>query len=124
MGCPKAVGKCLGRLALRLEWACVVRARRNHDDVAFDMFAIGERDAVARRAGDDALPNAAPAKQAVIWDQDSIEQRGVDYAANRRDVVYETVSRVDKLNFGDPCPGPLRERCQRIHRLQRLLASP
>jgi hypothetical protein len=70
------------------------------------MFAIGERDAAARRAGDDALPDAAPAKQVVIWNQDAIEQRKVDYAANRRDVVYEAVSRVDKLNFGHLVQGP------------------
>ena len=100
MGRPKACGKVLGQLALRLERACVARARRNDDDVAFDVFAIGERDAAARHAGDDALPDAASAKQAVIGNQDAIEQRRVDHAANRRDIVDEAVSRLDKLDLG------------------------
>jgi hypothetical protein len=35
-----------------------------------------------------------------------IEQRGVDYAADRRDVVDEAVTRIDQLDFGYLVEGP------------------
>jgi len=64
-------------------------SRRHHDDVTFRYVCHCERDAGARRAVTTPAGRYPPAKQTVIRNQDAIEQRGVDSAANPATLVYE-----------------------------------